>query len=72
MTVKERREDKMGIFDKGRPQKFIPAENRGNKPPNKPGIYRIRDKSDKIIYIGETQDLRKRMNEHIRNGKIKK
>lgn len=61
----------MSIYKPGRPQKFDPISNTGNKPPSAPGEYRIRDDQGKIIYVGETNDLNRRMNEHIRSGKLK-
>ncbi|MDY0017636.1 MAG: GIY-YIG nuclease family protein [Candidatus Delongbacteria bacterium] len=62
----------MGIIKKGRPKKYYPETGEGNLPPNEPGLYRIRDESGKIVYVGETNNLRRRMREHIRTGKIKK
>jgi excinuclease UvrABC nuclease subunit len=55
-----------------RPIKYRPHENKGTPPPHKPGEYRIRTKSGKIKYIGETCDLSNRMRSHIRSGKIRK
>lgn len=41
------------------------------KIPNSPGTYRHRDKeTGKIVYIGDTQNLKKRQQEHARNGKL--
>lgn len=62
----------MGIYKAGRPQKYNPSTGQGNKPPSKPGEYRIRDDEGNIVYIGETNDLRRRMNEHLKTGKLKK
>ena len=56
----------MGIFKPGRPEKYRPSEQSGKKPPAAPGVYRIRDEHDKVVYVGEAVNLRKRMNEHIR------
>lgn len=61
----------MGIYHPGRPFKFTPSTGQGHTPPSKPGEYRIRDANGTITYIGETNDLRRRMNEHIHTGKLK-
>ncbi len=60
----------MGIYKSGRPAKYNPTTGMGTLPPAVPGEYRIRDRSGKIIYIGETCSLRRRMREHIRSGKL--
>ena len=60
----------MSIYKAGRPNKYNPTTGVGLQPPAKPGEYRIRDASGVIVYIGETCDLRRRMNQHIRSGKL--
>lgn len=60
----------MGIYRSGRPQKYLPFEATGHQPPSRPGEYRIRDTAGSLTYIGETNDLRRRMGEHIRSGKL--
>lgn len=60
----------MSIYKPGRPQKYDPSTGSGNRPPAQPGEYRIRDASGEITYIGETNDLRRRMGEHLRSGKL--
>lgn len=62
----------MGIYKSGRPKKYNPTTGEGTKPPSKPGEYRIRDEDGNIVYVGETSNLNRRMNEHIRSGKLKK
>lgn len=62
----------MGIYKTGRPNKYNPSTGEGSKPPSEPGEYRIRDEKGNIKYIGETNDLNRRMNQHIRSGKIHK
>ena len=62
----------MGIYSPGRPKKFNPTTGEGRTPPSAPGEYRIRDEKGKIVYVGETSDLNRRMHEHIRSGKLKK
>ena len=61
----------MAVYKRGRPAKYDPTTKSGKKPPKEPGEYRIRDDSGKIIYIGETNNLDRRMHEHIRSGKLK-
>ena len=39
--------------------------------PNAPGVYRIRDKaSGEIVYIGQTGDVRTRLQQHERSGRF--
>ena len=56
----------MSIYKSGRPYKYVPAKNSKRKPSQKPGEYRI----DKNSYIGETNNLLRRFNEHKRSGKF--
>ena len=60
----------MAIYKPGRPNKYNPTSGTGQKPPAKPGEYRIRDSSGSIAYIGETNNLARRTGEHIRSGKL--
>ena len=60
----------MAIYKPGRPNKYNPTTQTGQKPPAKPGEYRIRDDSGTITYIGETNNLARRTGEHIRSGKL--
>lgn len=60
----------MSIYKAGRPWKFDPTTGAGHRPPNSPGEYRMRDGSGCITYIGEANDLARRMREHIRSGKL--
>lgn len=60
----------MSIYKAGRPWKYDPTTGAGHRPPNSPGEYRMRDGSGCITYIGETNDLARRMREHIRSGKL--
>jgi len=62
----------MGIYKPGRPKKYNPSTGEGHKPPSAPGEYRIRDDKGNIIYVGETNNLNRRMNQHIKSGKLKK
>lgn len=60
----------MGIYHPGRPFKFNPSTGYGCRPPHLPGEYRIRDPAGSMLYLGETNDLHRRMREHIRTGKL--
>ena len=60
----------MGIYHAGRPKKYNPVTKCGHIPPHSPGEYRFRDQESAIMYIGETNDLNRRMHEHIRSGKL--
>lgn len=64
----------MGIYKQGRPKKFDPYSGGGSLPPAKAGEYRIRAKDEHdgaVVYIGETDNIRRRINEHMRRGKLK-
>lgn len=60
----------MGIYKPGRPTKYNPTTGQGNAPQHKAGEYRIRDGGGSISYIGETNDLRRRMHQHQQSGKL--
>ena len=60
----------MPMYKPGRPTKFNPTTGAGTRPPARPGEYRIRDASGAIVYIGETNNLARRMGEHLRTGKL--
>lgn len=60
----------MAIYKPGRPSKYNPSTQAGKKPPASPGEYRIRDKQGTITYIGETNNLKRRMNQHLYNGRM--
>jgi len=62
----------VGTYKPGRPRKYNPSTGRGSKPPSQPGEYRIRGKDGKVKYIGETNNLKRRMEQHIKSGKLKK
>ena len=71
MGKKFLKEDKkMSIYKPGRPTKYDPARANSEKPPERPGEYRIRDEAGSITYVGETNNLRRRTNEHTRSGKL--
>lgn len=60
----------MSIYKPGRPTKYDPTTGIGKRPPSAAGEYRIRDEKGTIVYIGETNNLNRRMGEHIRSGKL--
>lgn len=60
----------MGTYRTGRPKKYNPYTEAGHMPPHLPGEYRLRNQDAAIMYIGETNDLRRRMREHMRSGKL--
>ncbi len=60
----------MSVYKPGRPTKYNPTTGAGQKPPSKPGEYRIRNESGDIMYVGETNNLLRRTGEHIRSGKL--
>lgn len=64
----------MGIYKQGRPKKFDPYSGGGSLPSAKGGEYRIRTKDEHggtVVYIGETNNIRRRIKEHMRCGKLK-
>ena len=61
----------MGIYKPGRPAKYDPASDKSPKPPAKAGEYRIRSAGGEIVYIGETNNIRRRTAEHMRRGRLK-
>ena len=61
----------MGIYGRGRPKRWDPFTGQGSNPPSAPGEYRIRDSSGKVKYVGETNNIRRRIGEHMKKGKLK-
>ena len=60
----------MPVYKPGRPTKYNPFTGVGSKPPALPGEYRIRGADGGILYIGETDNLLRRMGEHVRSEKL--
>ena len=58
-------------YKAGRPFRYDPAAKKGKTPPACPGEYRIRNARRELQYIGETNDLSRRMKEHIASGKLR-
>lgn len=47
------------------------TQGRKSPLPAKPGLYRHIDKdSGKVLYVGQTDNLRKRQQEHVRGGRL--
>lgn len=57
-------------YGRGRPFRFEPLTGSGPIPPSEPGMYYVRNSENEIQYIGETNDLRRRLGEHQRAGRI--
>lgn len=61
----------MSLYKPGRPAKYEPNTGKGKEPPSKPGEYRIRDdETGEILYVGEACNLKRRMQQHKRNGRF--
>ena len=61
----------MTLYRRGRPNRYNVIKMDGVRPPKVVGEYRIRYKRLKRIkYIGITNDLERRMNEHEKKGRI--
>lgn len=61
----------MGTVKRGRPEKFSPAKLTGSPIPDKPGVYRFRNReTGEIDYVGETNDVWRRVREHTGSGKL--
>ena len=58
------------LYEPGRPRENRSSNPKKNAPPKEAGEYRIMDKNHNIKYIGETNNLERRRNEHKRNGKL--
>ena len=59
----------MGIYSIGRPKKVFISDGLGALP-HAPGEYRHRDADGNITYIGETNDIKRRTQQHMRSGKL--
>ena len=60
----------MSAYKPGRPIKYNPITKIDQKPPSKPGEYRIRDVFGTITYIGETNNLARRAGEYQHSDKL--
>lgn len=54
----------------GRPIRFRPSSPGSAKPPECAGIYYIHDSEGNVVYTGQAVNLRRRIYQHKRNGKI--
>ena len=59
----------MSIYSSGRPKKLYVSDGL-SKLPSAAGEYRHRDSEGNITYIGETNDIRRRSQQHFRSGKL--
>lgn len=59
----------MGIYSAGRPKKVFISDGLESLP-HAPGEYRHRDADGNITYIGETNDIKRRSQQHLRSGKL--
>ncbi len=57
---------------RGRPIRFRPSRPTSTKPPECAGIYYIYDVEGNNVYTGQAVNLRRRVYQHKRNGKIPK
>lgn len=61
----------MKIYKPGRPTEIKPYTQKDHsKIPKAKGEYRIIGKDREVKYVGYTNDLRRRMHEHMRSGKL--
>ena len=57
-------------FGRGHPFLYDPFNDYGTEPPHEPGIYWSLNEDNERLYYGETNDLFRRMKEHVRTRKI--
>lgn len=63
----------MKLYKPGRPKELHPLNDPTSRPPKAKGEYRLLDgKNKEKVYIGVSNDLDRRMHEHIRSGKLNK
>ena len=60
----------MSIYKPGRPTVYKPFAGDGHRPPKAPGEYRILANDGSVAYVGETNNLDRRIGEHQRSGKL--
>ncbi len=62
---------KQSAINKGRMRKTDQIKGRGASIPKKPGLYRhVNKDSGKVEYVGQTNNLRVRQQQHARDGKL--
>ena len=59
-------------LNSGRGIRYYPSKPEGKKPPECAGIYYIYDSGGNRIYVGQAINLKRRVYQHRRNGKIPK
>src|SRR3990170_8810375 len=47
---------------------MLPVEERMDALPTRPGVYLMRDRGGKVIYVGKAKDLRARVRAYFRSG----
>ena len=52
----------------GEPADVSPVEDRLSRIPAEPGVYLLRDKSGKVVYVGKAKSLRSRVRMYFRGG----
>lgn len=62
----------MSVYSPGRMKKYRQGDGKEKMPPKKAGEYRIRNSSGIVVYVGETCNIYRRMNEHKNSGKFGK
>ena len=61
----------MHIYKSGRPTEFRPFSDKEQKNvPAKSGEYRILDSEKNVKYVGYSCNLKRRMKQHIKTGKL--
>ena len=60
----------MKTYKPGRPKEYRPLEGSLNQIPKAKGEYRILSKDKEVMYIGVSNNINRRVREHIRTGKI--
>jgi len=71
MEQQKRSEGKGSCLSSGRMKETDKIKGKDSPLPKEPGMYRHRDKeTGSVDYVGTTTDLRKRQQEHERNGKL--
>jgi excinuclease ABC subunit C len=60
-AVIRRRKSSEGRRDQGEEEEMARASQKRPAPPNRPGVYLLRDAAGKVIYVGKARNLRSRL-----------